>query len=71
MKLRKYPVMQVGTPDGRVIPVESDPATTAWEICGNIAKAIGVKDNFGFSIYVGVQRKVTARGDEEEEEEEE
>lgn len=50
--------MQVGVPDGRVIPVESDPATSAWEICLNLANTIGLKDHFGFSIYVGVQRKV-------------
>lgn len=40
--------------DGRMELVEVDSATTSAEMCGVLAERLGIRDKFGFSIYVSV-----------------
>ncbi len=44
--------------DGRVETIEADSATTAGEMCNKLSEIVGLKDNFGFSIYICIYDKV-------------
>ncbi|XP_058123713.1 myosin-VIIa-like isoform X2 [Anopheles ziemanni] len=44
--------------DGSSRTVETDSATTAGELCERIADLVGLKDRFGFSIFITMQDKV-------------
>lgn len=55
----KKPIMvPVTLMDGSSKNVEIDSATTAEEMCLKLANNIGLKDDFGFSIFVMLQDKV-------------
>ncbi|XP_055591765.1 myosin-VIIa-like [Uranotaenia lowii] len=55
----KQPIMVTVTlMDGASKNVEIDSATTASEMCEKIAFGVGLKDVFGFSIFVMLQEKV-------------
>ena len=45
--------------DGRVETLEADSATTAGEMCDKLSQIVGLKDNFGFSIYICIYDKVS------------
>uniref|UniRef100_A0A3P9KRN5 Uncharacterized protein n=1 Tax=Oryzias latipes TaxID=8090 RepID=A0A3P9KRN5_ORYLA len=38
--------------DGRIISMEIDSASTSAEVCQSLAEEIGLKDTFGFSLYI-------------------
>jgi len=50
--------LDVGVPDGRVIIITVDSASTSSEICEMIASNVNVKDSFGFSLHITVEQKV-------------
>lgn len=41
---------------------EIDSATTAEEVCNKIAKTLGLKDKYGFSIYIAIYNTVMSLG---------
>ena len=51
-------MLPVAFADGRVESIEADSATTASEMCHKLANTIGLKDTFGFSIYICIYDKV-------------
>lgn len=44
--------------DGTLKVIDADSATTAKEICDKIASMIGLKQQFGFSLYITYYDKV-------------
>lgn len=50
--------------DNNVETVEVDSATTAEEICKQIAAILNLKDTFGFSLYINLFDKVMSLGSE-------
>jgi len=44
--------------DGHTVTLIADSATTARELCQQLAERIGLKDQFGFSLYMAVSDKV-------------
>jgi len=50
--------LDVAVPDGRIINVNVDSASTSYEICEMIASNINVKDSFGFSLHITVNQRV-------------
>ncbi len=48
--------------DGRVETLEADSATTAGEMVDKLSALAGLKDNFGFSIYICIYDKVSKGG---------
>ncbi|XP_062547434.1 myosin-VIIa-like isoform X2 [Armigeres subalbatus] len=57
-KTKKPIVVSVTMMDGSSRNVDIDSATTAEEMCAKLANGIGLKDDFGFSIFVMLQDKV-------------
>jgi len=53
--------MDVTVPDGRIISVNVDSASTSSEICEMIASKLNVKDSFGFSLLITFDQEVRAR----------
>ena len=44
--------------DGSTKALLADSATTAKELCSQLAQRIGMKDPFGFSLYIALFDKV-------------
>jgi myosin-7 len=44
--------------DGNTKTLYADSATTAKELCGQLAQKVGVSCTFGFSIYIALYDKV-------------
>lgn len=44
--------------DGSTKALLADSATTAKELCTQLAQRIGMKDSFGFSLYIALFDKV-------------
>uniref|UniRef100_A0A182NTY9 Myosin motor domain-containing protein n=1 Tax=Anopheles dirus TaxID=7168 RepID=A0A182NTY9_9DIPT len=57
-KTKKPMLVTVILMDGTNRTVETDSASTAAELCEQIGDLVGLKDRFGFSIYVTMQDKV-------------
>lgn len=51
-------MLSVVSMDGEVKDLQGDCASTASELCQQIADRISLKDRFGFSLYVAVFDKV-------------
>lgn len=45
--------------DGTLKTVNADSATTSKEICDELAATVGLKDQFGFSLYIAYFDKVS------------
>ena len=58
IRQKKYIVVPITFADGRQETLPTDAATTASEMCTALANKIGLKDSFGFSIYIAIYDKV-------------
>lgn len=65
-KTRKPILLTVTLMDESMKTVQSDSATTAEEVCQQIADNIGLTDSFGFSLYITLYDKVLSLGSEGE-----
>ncbi|KAI0233257.1 Myosin-VIIa [Lamellibrachia satsuma] len=61
-KARQYVLLPVTFANDRVESVEADAATTSTEVVAKLANKIGLKDTFGFSIFVAIFHKVSSLG---------
>jgi myosin-7 len=61
-KVKKPLMLPVTFMDGNTKTVLADSATTAKELCMQLAEKIGLKDDFGFSIYIALFDKVSSLG---------
>lgn len=65
-KTKKTILLTVTLMDENMKTVQSDSATTAEEICQQIAESIELVDTFGFSLYITLYDKVLSLGSEGE-----
>jgi len=59
VRARKSVMLPVQLADLRTVTVEADSSLTAAEACRHVATDIGLRDQFGFAIYISIYDKVT------------
>ena len=52
-------MLPVSFADRHIETIEVDSATTAGEMCAKLAQNVGLKDDFGFSIFITIYDKVS------------
>ena len=57
-KAKRYVLLPVSFSDHRIESIEADPATTAAEMITLLSNKIGLKDEFGFSIFISIFDRV-------------
>ena len=61
-KSKQAITLQVTFMDGTGRSMLADSASTAREMCSQLSKAIGLKDQFGFSLFIAIYDKVSSLG---------
>ncbi|XP_063078539.1 unconventional myosin-VIIb [Engraulis encrasicolus] len=63
----KKPVkVKLSLPDGRSLTLQVDSASISSEICSAVAKATGIRDDYGFSLYMAMHDKMWSLGNQGE-----